>query len=63
MADERWLTVPEVADVLRVHPETVREWLRSGRLDGVRIGRRSGWRISESQLDTFLGRDDSKRAA
>lgn len=63
MADERWLTVPEVADVLRVHPETVREWLRSGRLEGVRIGRRSGWRISEAQLDAFLGRDESKIAA
>ena len=63
MADERWMTVPEVADVLRVHPETIREWLRSGRLEGVRIGRRSGWRISETQLNAFLGRDESKIAA
>lgn len=63
MAQERWLTVPEVADVLRVHPETVREWLRAGRMRGVRIGRRSGWRISESQLGEFLSVEEGKAAA
>ena len=37
------LTVRQVADVLSVRPATVRAWLRTGKLPGVRIGR--DWRI------------------
>jgi hypothetical protein len=37
MADERMLKLPEVADRLRVHRETVRRWLASGKIHGVRL--------------------------
>lgn len=63
MADEKWMTVPEVAELLRIHPETVRQWLREGRLTGVRISRRAGWRISDRDLNEFLSRDEGKAAA
>lgn len=63
MADEQWFTVPEVAKILRVHPETVRTWLRTGRLAGVLISRRGGWRIAERDVNEFLGRDEGKAAA
>ncbi len=57
MTDERLFTVTEVAEKLRTSEETVRTWLREGRLGGLRIGgKRTGWRISESDLAAFLQR-------
>ena len=54
MSDERWLTVAEVADVVQVHPETVREWLRTGKLRGTLLSRRAGWRVREGDVQRFL---------
>ena len=49
---EQQLTVEEVAEELRVHPETVRQWIRDGGLDAFDTGR--GYRISRADLDTFI---------
>ena len=55
MADETLLTVQEVAERLRVNPETVRRWLRQRRLRGALLGGdRAGYRIPESELERFL---------
>ena len=54
MADEKWLTVSDIAETLSVDVETVRRWLRSGELRGVFLGRRGGYRIRESDLNAFL---------
>jgi excisionase family DNA binding protein len=54
MSDERWLTVAQVADVVQVHPETVREWLRVGKLPGTLLSRRAGWRVREGDVQRFL---------
>ena len=55
MTSERYLTVAEVADQLRVSPVTVLRWLRTGQLQGARLpGRRAGWRIRPSDLETFM---------
>ena len=54
MNDERWLTVQQAADVIQVHPETVREWLRTARLPGTLLSRRAGWRIREGDVQRFL---------
>ncbi|HZO72469.1 MAG TPA: helix-turn-helix domain-containing protein [Ktedonobacteraceae bacterium] len=48
------LTVEEVAEELRVHPETVRQWIREGELDAFDTGR--GYRISRLDLDDFIQR-------
>ncbi len=48
------LTVDEVADQLKVHPESVRRWLREGRLTGYRISRRGGWRIRPDSVQEML---------
>lgn len=48
------LTVKEVATMLRVDEETVRTWLRSGRVRGSRLGSGSGsspWRIPRSEIE------------
>jgi excisionase family DNA binding protein len=40
---DRTLTVKQVADIMAVQPATVRAWLRTGKLQGTRIGR--DWRV------------------
>ena len=62
--DERWLTVSEICERLRVHEETVRRWLREGKLPGRAFGGRTGYRVRESDLESFLNQDaDQKKVA
>lgn len=49
---EAYYTPEEVAERLSVHPNTVRLWLRQGRMSAVRAGRL--WRVRESDLQAFL---------
>ena len=59
MAEEKLYTVQEVAERVRTTPETVRRWLRSGRLRGIRLGgTKLGYRIAESDLQRFLDRGE-----
>lgn len=53
MEQDRFLRVEQVADRLQVHEETVRRWLRDGRLTGHLISRRAGYRIRESEVERF----------
>jgi excisionase family DNA binding protein len=46
------LTIDDVADMLDVHPNSVRKWCKSGKLHSIRVGRR--FRIAPSALDSFL---------
>ncbi len=50
--EDRLLTVPEVAERLRVHPITVRRHIKAGRLRAVRFGR--SVRVRASDLEAFL---------
>ncbi len=50
----QYLTVAEVAERLKVYPGTVKRWLRDGKLAGVSLGDRAGWRIAEEDLARFL---------
>ena len=52
--ESRLLTVAEVADYLRVDPESVRRWLRDGKLLGINLGRGPGWRIRVDDLEAFI---------
>lgn len=55
MGDDPLLTVQEVATRLRINPETVRRWLRLGKLQGTLMGGdRGGYRIAESEVERFL---------
>ena len=51
---ERLLTLREAAEVLRLHPRTVREYIRRGEIQGRLIGRR--WRLRRKDLDSFFER-------
>jgi len=57
MDGERWLTVAQAAEVAQVHPETLRAWLRRGKVPGNLISRRAGYRIRQSDLERFLSGD------
>ncbi len=59
MIEERWYTVEEIVDMLKVHEQTVRRWLREGELHGVLLGRKAGWRIRASELARFLAERDT----
>jgi len=49
-----YLTAADVAALLRVHPETVKNWLRAGTLSGVILSDRAGWRVRRADVDRFL---------
>jgi excisionase family DNA binding protein len=53
--DERqWITVEEAARLLGVHDQTVRRWLRAGRLQGTLLSRRAGYRIQRAEIERVL---------
>ncbi len=54
MQEDRWLTVSQVAEELQVHEETVRRWLRQGRLEGHNFSGRTGYRIRKSAVAKFM---------
>jgi excisionase family DNA binding protein len=44
------LTLREAADILKCHPNTLRNWDRSGILKAVRIGRREDRRFKKEDI-------------
>ena len=46
------MTPEEAAKRLAVSPRTLREWLRAGKLKGVKMG--SLWRVAEHDLAQFI---------
>ncbi len=51
---QEYLTVTEVAAHLGVRPETVRRWLRGGRMPAVALSRKAGYRIRKADFQAFL---------
>jgi excisionase family DNA binding protein len=50
-----WLTIAEVAALLKIHPNTVRRLILTGRLPALRVGGRgSAIRINIQHLDAFI---------
>jgi excisionase family DNA binding protein len=49
---EDLLTVEQAAAKLQIAPKTLKDWLRAGRIKGVRVGRL--WRIKERDLEAFV---------
>lgn len=46
------LTPGEVAETLKVSPETIRRFLREGEMKGIKVGRH--WRIKEEDLKDYI---------
>lgn len=49
---ERHYDVGYVAEFTETTVETVRDWLRTGRLNGIKVGGR--WRVPHSELVAFV---------
>ena len=49
------LTVPEAAKLANRNPETIRRWIRAGRLRSQKFGTRH---IEEADLEALLDQDD-----
>ena len=52
LAEESFLTVAEVAEMLKLNQQTVRNWIDQGSLPALRVGRRV--RIKRSDLERVL---------
>lgn len=52
----RFLTLPDVAEVLNVTVRQVRALLHSGELRGIQIGGRGQWRVENSELEDYIQR-------
>ena len=47
-------SVKQIADMLETNPETVRRWIRTGKLQAVQESRKSGNVVTEQMLQAFL---------
>lgn len=45
-------TPQQVAEILSISDRTIMEWLRAGRIKGVKVGKY--WRVMEQDLEVFL---------
>ena len=54
MVEERWYTVADIVDLLKVHEQTVRRWLRDGELRGYDLGGKSGYRVKAADFEAFI---------
>lgn len=55
MTMDHILTVPEIAQYLKVSRTTVWRWCNEGKLPAFKVGR--GWRIHRSEVERIVGRD------
>lgn len=53
---EQMYTVKEISELMQVHPLTVIRWIKSGKLQGLKVGgSKSHWRVSRAELDRITG--------
>jgi len=49
---DKFLTPNEIAELLKVDPRTVRNWINNNKLEAVKLGNR--WRIKKDDFDKFI---------
>jgi excisionase family DNA binding protein len=57
--DDRFLTVQEVAQLMRVSTMTVYRLIKAGELRAARVGR--SFRLRESEVETYLQRGSTEQ--
>lgn len=58
MADKKYYTVQDVADLLKLHWQSVLTYIKNGELEAVKLGK--GYRISQKALDIFIAKRTTK---
>lgn len=53
---ERWLSVEEVAQHLKVSKESIYRWIERGKIPAHKVGRL--WRFSQKEVDASVRRGD-----
>ena len=59
--EEKYLTLTEVSELLRIHPNTLRNWDSNGTLKAVRIGVKKVRRYRQSDIDKFVSKSNERR--
>lgn len=56
----KYYSTEEIAEMYNLKPVTIRNWITRGKLKAIKLGHL--WRISEEELQRFVGQDkkDSK---
>lgn len=60
--EERWVNIPDVADHIGVSQDTIRNWLKSGKLPTIKAGKQYKFLLSEVDAllrDGKLAEEDS----
>lgn len=50
--NNQFLTVEQVAELLQVHWQTILNYIKSGKLKAIKLGK--GYRIDQKELDIFI---------
>jgi excisionase family DNA binding protein len=56
MAEARFLTLSDVAEVLNISDSQTYALVRSGELPAIKIGGRGQWRVEREQLEAYISR-------
>ncbi|GGH59490.1 helix-turn-helix domain-containing protein [Rothia aerolata] len=54
MVEQRFLTLPEVSEVLNISLSQTRALVRSGDLAAIQIGGRNQWRVEITKLEEYI---------
>lgn len=58
--EEKYYSIVEVAELLKVAYLTVYRWIKAGKLEAVKAGKQ--YRITQVALDVFLTSDDNVKS-
>lgn len=56
MAQQRFLTLADVSDILSVSVSQARAMVRSGELPAIQVGGRGQWRVETEKLEEYIQR-------
>jgi excisionase family DNA binding protein len=59
MKNNSFYTVEQVAELLQIHWQTVLNYIKSGKLEAVKLGR--GYRIPKKSVDNFIDTNSVKK--
>lgn len=56
MAEARFLTLADVAEILNISASQTYALVRSGELEAIKIGGRGQWRVERDKLESYISR-------
>lgn len=58
MGSDEFYTVEQLSDLLKVHWQTILNYIKSGKLNAVKLGK--GYRIPKKEFDIFVKKNITK---